>query len=177
VILAGKSAQDYTCTECGGYWIGREHLSTILSLDSLEAEPRDHDKGADLKAGLCPHGHGILIRARLDLDPVFYLDRCMTCNGVWFDSGEWERVAAAGLAQGLFELWSHSFRRGQRMEKARSEYLELMKQRLGENVFNGINELAGLLKDHTYQKQALAFLHEEIELLMKKKEHEENPPV
>ncbi|MFL5359808.1 MAG: zf-TFIIB domain-containing protein, partial [Myxococcales bacterium] len=44
---------------------------------------------ADARSGVCPLCRGVLVRARVEGDHPFHLDRCPICAGIWFDSGEW----------------------------------------------------------------------------------------
>jgi Zn-finger nucleic acid-binding protein len=75
----------------------------------------------DKKGGVCPFGHGLLAWARVELDDgveVFYLERCSTCSGVFFDDGEWDRLAHSRMLAHLDDLWDPMFQ--QRLAEARS---------------------------------------------------------
>lgn len=65
----------------------------------------------DLKqAKLCPQNARIMRRAQTGPDG-FWLDRCATCGGVWFDGQEWEATVEAGLLDLLPTLFTDAWQR------------------------------------------------------------------
>lgn len=114
----------------------------------------------DEKAGLCPSGHGILIRARAPVGDGFYLDRCAACFGVWFDQGEWQVVSAAGLKSGLFELWTGPWRRQQRQNARHANEEDRLRERVGAELAGKLEDLAEQLRQHPARDLALSFLHD-----------------
>ena len=83
----------HRCSGCGGYWVPlavAARLAEFMPEDAAGTTDGPAPAAADARAGLCPNGHGLLVFARIELDGHFYLDRCPTCSGVWFDRGEWE---------------------------------------------------------------------------------------
>jgi len=157
--------QPHACTECGGLWVTREemdsHDGVFTENPSLEPDadlPFDPDK----RTGLCPLGHGLLIRARMDLDPPFFLERCSACGGIWFDKGEWNRVAENHLIDNLSDFWTSAWQRKQRQEKNRQTYLEMNKSVLGPDLYEEILRLADTLRDHPEKLRAMALLRQEI---------------
>lgn len=107
----------WLCSRCGGVWVPDGKAANAEPPEDLVSATTVVD--SDSRAGLCPAGHGILSRARLDVGEGFYLDRCSHCSGVWFDAGEWQQVSAAGLSAGLFAIWTEPWQRRQR--EARTE--------------------------------------------------------
>src|SRR5437868_5547759 len=114
IILPGQKYSDtdekapLSCTECHGVWIPPAAADQLRHNDApLPHGPHDDEQhdSADKRGGLCPRGHGMLTRAKVELTPVFYLDRCNACRGVWFDAGEWERTAALPMFTELDRLW------------------------------------------------------------------------
>ena len=156
-------SQMYFCPECNGLWLYKEALSSADGpLASFHSDEADHDDDADGKAGLCPYGHGVLIRARIDTDPGFFLDRCSKCGGIWFDQGELRLVAAAGLTEQLPDLWSREWQRERRRERHRLEYLEDMKNKFGDDLFQRLTDLVEILKESPLKQEAVAFLNDEL---------------
>lgn len=152
----------YLCPICGGMWRqgGDSAELTEVTLEPLEGEG---DPGEmDRKTGLCPVGHGIMVRARVELDEPFYLERCTTCGGIWFDKGEWQRIAEHNLADSLPAIWSKAWQRRQRQEKDREGFLEMNRKLLGEELFEAVMDLAVRLKDHPGQVRAVALLQQEM---------------
>ena len=151
------------CRKCQGLWLYKEALSSADGpVPSLPSDEAGHDDDADRKAGLCPFGHGVLLRARVDTDPAFFLDRCSTCGGVWFDRGELHLVAMAGLTEQLPDLWSLEWQRERRRKRHRQEYLEDMKNKFGEDLYQRLTEVVDMLKGNPLKRQVLDFLIDEL---------------
>lgn len=162
--LGKKSfSHPYDCSECGGIWVRKEELSRMheLVFDKSENIPCDIT-GHDSKTGMCPEGHGILIRARIEDEVPFYLERCTACGGIWFDKGEWQRIAGNHFLQNLPDFWSYSWQQRQRKEKGRQQYLRQSEELLGNELFAWLMTLAERLKHHPEKSRALAFLQQEI---------------
>jgi Zn-finger nucleic acid-binding protein len=114
---------------------------------------------ADRRTGACPIGHGLMGRARVDLDTPFYLERCMLCGGVWFDAGEWNQLATSHLLGSLHEFWTPAWRWRSQQEKVRKAELERLKTRLGPELFAQVQAVAAALREHPARDEAMAFIH------------------
>jgi Zn-finger nucleic acid-binding protein len=134
------------------------NLGAIEIEEVATSEPDDHDE----KTGLCPSGHGIMIRAKVDMDEPFYLEKCTACGGIWFDRGEWVKIAELNLAEDLQNIWTKSWQRRQSQEKSREQFLNLNQRILGEKIFAAIMKLSKELKAHPEKHRALALLQQEI---------------
>jgi len=152
----------FFCEKCGGMWLLNVERSDLpeITIDpaDIDLDSDDHDK----KTGICPSGHGIMIRAKVDIGEPFYLEKCTICGGIWFDRGEWQRVAENNLAENLSHIWSRSWQRKQSQEKNRGSFLKLNQKLLGDPIFQAIMELANELKDHPEKGRAIALLQQEI---------------
>ncbi len=137
----------WTCPKCGGLWIPDGQAVGAVPPRGL-AEIPGPVTDEDNRTGLCPSGHGILIRAQTHVDSGFYLERCSQCLGVWFDRGEWQKIAAAGLTSGLFEIWSESWQRRQRQQHAEEAHHSRLEAELGGDLIDRIESVAHELKDH-----------------------------
>src|SRR5438105_10017850 len=113
------------CTNCRGVWMPHGALSLDLGL-AKDDKPAPHAPTDDTnaKVGFCPAGHGLLIRARVDTADPFHLDRCGTCAGIWFDAGEWARLASTEWMNQIDQLWDPVFRKRLRETRARKTHLE-----------------------------------------------------
>jgi Zn-finger nucleic acid-binding protein len=116
---------------------------------------------ADRRTGPCPFGHGLMGRARVELDTPFYLERCVHCGGVWFDAGEWQRLATSHLLGSLLEFWTPAWRWRSQQETARKAERDRLAMRLGPKLFEKLQALATTLNNHPARDEALAFLHSE----------------
>lgn len=93
------------CDSCGGHWYDAGELARIRELSPAE---RPHDRPGvaprwvDSKhdAMQCPRCRKGLQNERYAYSSDLVLDRCPTCNGMWVDSGELDRMDA------LIDEWS-----------------------------------------------------------------------
>lgn len=165
-----KGNRTRSCPSCGGIWIPGSDLSAIadmLSHESDEAEDSPESAGnddPDSRTGLCPESHGIMIRARVPLDPPFFLERCSACGGIWFDRGELNRILESDLILNLSVIWTLSWQRQQHQKEGLEQYRRIQKERLGEDLYEQILRLARQLKDHPHQNRAIGLLHHELEM-------------
>lgn len=153
----------YFCKSCGGMWYADDSTADFGDIKVQHIDDKDASKDHDHKTGMCPSGHGIMIRAKVDIDEPFYLEKCSACGGIWFDKGEWLRIAENNLADNLSMIWSKSWQRQQSIEKNRESFLQTNKTLLGESIFNTIIELSEKLKNHSEKDRAVALLRHEIE--------------
>src|SRR5438128_4668385 len=135
------------CSNCRGVWMPHGALSLDLGLPKDEARAAKPADDPDAKVGFCPAGHGLLIRARVDASDPFHLDRCGTCAGIWFDAGEWARLASSEWMQHVDELWDPVYRKRLREERARKLQLEALTQALGAETAKKVIDLAAALKN------------------------------
>lgn len=150
------------CKSCGGMWHLNDTNSSLPEITTEEIGNNQDQNDHDYKTGMCPSGHGIMIRAKVDIDEPFYLEKCTACGGIWFDKGEWHRIAEHNLADNLSIIWSKSWQRKQSQEKNRDSFLQTNRELLGDNIFNSIIELSEKLKDHPEKDRAIALLRQEI---------------
>jgi Zn-finger nucleic acid-binding protein len=163
----GRATRVLRCSRCRGSWVPRDEarLEAVAALLDTESTIRPGEM-QDGKTGLCPLGHGILIRARVDLDDdPFYLDRCSECAGIWFDKGEWTKVASSHLLENLDLLWDPAWRHRVRAERAEADFAESLKRSVGARAYDLMAELVALLRAEPprIKSLALAFLREEID--------------
>ena len=153
------------CSTCHGTWLSRTAAEQMVAdgeapaeIDELTAPRND----ADRRTGVCPHGHGIMLRARVHLSEPFYLERCPHCGGIWFDAGEWNRLAGSYLLDHLQDFWNPAWQHRMRRQQDHQKYQERLRDELGEEVFARLARLARDLKEHPRKARALAFLRQEI---------------
>ncbi len=161
----GRALRLLRCTECRGTWMPKdearlEAVGSLLSADSTIG-PTDSSDG---RTGLCPEGHGILIRTRVVAEPGFFLERCAVCHGIWFDKGEWNALAQSHLLEHLDELWDPAFRHRVRAASGDADARTQLEVDLGLKVFQGLEVLATSLKDLSPRQRnaALAYLRESV---------------
>ena len=152
----------FFCQGCGGMWLLNTSNFDLnnISIENIDESIVENDH--DGVTGLCPSGHGIMIRAKVEIDEPFYLEKCTSCGGIWFDKGEWHRIAENNLAEDLGMIWSKSWQRKQSQEKHRENFLNTNRKMLGEEIFNTIIELSEKLKQHPEKDRAVSLLRHEI---------------
>ena len=152
----------FSCRNCGGTWLADTAAPDFSGSLAEIPDPASPDRDNDGKTGLCPSGHGIMIRARVDIDEPFYLEKCVACGGIWFDKGERRKIIEGNFTEHLKDLWSRSWQSKQRKEQSRTRFLEINEEVLGKEVFEAIIELAEKLKQHPEKGRAIALLQQEI---------------
>jgi Zn-finger nucleic acid-binding protein len=149
------------CTRCRGVWLPHEAVEAHHLPASLEAAA-ELPNGADARAGVCPLCHGVLVRARVDSEHPFHLDRCPVCSGIWFDEGEWAAVAASEWLTHLDDLWDPIWRKRVRLKRAEKRHLETLQNALGDEAFGKVIQAVHALRGHPMRSLGLSFLIEEL---------------
>jgi len=161
--LAKKSYNaPHFCPECEGLWMQQKDFvknpDLVTDLGTVTESANEQDK----HTGVCPEGHGIMLRARVELDEPFYLERCTTCGGIWFDKGEWRRIVDNHLLPGLTDLWSATWQRQRQAAVSRERFLEMNRESFGDEVYTSVIALAQMLKGHPLRQRVIAFLSAEM---------------
>lgn len=154
------------CDQCHGTWLSQATAEQMVQAGgdalTLEDDAPDSASDADRRTGVCPHGHGIMLRARVHLSEPFYLERCPHCGGIWFDAGEWNRLAGSYLLEHLEDFWNPAWQQRMRKQQDHQEYKDRLREELGEEAFTLLTRLAEALKHHPRRGRALAYLRQEI---------------
>ena len=93
------------------YFDWRDEREPTGDLDLSAASGDVGDVGDVKRAKLCPQDGRIMGRYRSAGDGGFWIDRCATCGGAWFDGSEWEATVAAGLHESLTRVFSDAWQR------------------------------------------------------------------
>ncbi|MEZ4527879.1 MAG: zf-TFIIB domain-containing protein [Desulfobacterales bacterium] len=143
-----------SCARCGGMWMMPEEIEACLKSGFKTVHsPEEGKVTEDHATGLCPNGHGIMTRAKVDLEPPFFLEKCPHCNGIWFDKGEWNRLAETDMISHLFDFWSNSWKKEQQEIKTRKRLEDMQKERFGIQLHEQILQLAGKANNHPKQAE------------------------
>jgi Zn-finger nucleic acid-binding protein len=160
--VAGSLA--LACRKCQGFWVpplalrDPEVVELLKGRDLHPAHPLEQDH----RTGICPEGHGLLRRARASNDDPYFLERCARCGGVWFDPGEWSRLADAGLLADVTTLWSPAWREHLSEEQNRASLQADLRQKLGNETFELLEQLVMRLPDKQLAALALAYLQQRL---------------
>jgi len=154
------------CRKCSGFWVPAPAFTEPLTHELLgqrDLHP-DHPLEQDHRTGVCPEGHGLLRRARVSNDDPYFLERCARCGGVWFDPGEWSRLAAAGLLGDVSStsLWSPAWREHLSEEQNRASLRADLRAKLGAETFELLETLVDKLREQELSGLALAYLQQRL---------------
>ncbi|PAP75500.1 zf-TFIIB domain-containing protein [Rubrivirga marina] len=135
----GRSLRGFRCPRDHGtflpadlYFAWREHYEPADP--PAEAVPSSDEVGDVKRAKLCPQDQHIMSRYRVRPEGGFWLDRCATCGGVWFDGEEWDATVEAGLLNRLPALLTDAWQRQADREVAHDGYEDRLRDRLGEDL-------------------------------------------
>ncbi len=163
---AGRASRLLRCPECKGTWLPQNEarLDAVSSLLSNESTIRPCED-TDGRACLCPHGHGILIRAKVEGDEPFYVDRCVRCAGIWLDKGEWNKLAQNHLLENMELLWDPAWRHHARERRKEALYRESLFNDLGLAGIEALQLLTMVLveKSPRVRSATIAHLRESVE--------------
>ena len=152
------------CTSCNGIWVPRSDIAKVRDLEHVEAlGASDAARAAgDRRTGVCPEGHGIMTRAKVRWDDPYYLERCSRCGGIWFDAGEWMRIAGDNLLDNLDELWLPSWRRHLAQAESEEQLSAQLESTFGPELHRLLEDVAKALETRKDASLALAYLRERV---------------
>lgn len=156
------------CPDCQGTWILAENYKawqaerscpkTLADLIPKTLDVEFVQSPLDTKAALCPDCGSYLARAKVGMKAPFYVERCLSCGGIWCDRGEWEALETMGLHLAIEQLFASEW---QILSRER-EHLAMEKQatidRLGVELAHRVFELAEVLEKHPSGDFGVAYL-------------------
>ncbi|HYI13071.1 MAG TPA: zf-TFIIB domain-containing protein [Thermoanaerobaculia bacterium] len=149
----------YKCGGCGGMFVPRMTIELVTEENVAPAVQESHDA----QTGRCPLDRSILSRAEIEMGadaPPIHLERCGSCQGVWFDAGEWSALAERHLLEQIDEFWTAEWRAKQRRERNQASHDRRLRETFGPELYESLQDIARKLKDHDRRSQALAFIRE-----------------
>lgn len=154
------------CTGCHGHWLSEaavHGLGEVVELRVSDPPYGSVSHERDHRTGLCPDGHGILARARVEIGAtVFHLERCPACRGVFFDEGELSALATERLLGQLDRLFDPDYQRARRASEVARHLDEATRAALGDTLFDELAALAERLAEHPKRSMATAWLIERM---------------
>ena len=113
----------------------------------------------DAKAGFCPECGTYLSRTRINIKQPFYIERCMSCGGTWFDNGEeWQILEELGLHTKIQEIFSSQWQAKVRQHQQEMINREAVIDQLGEEIAKYIFQLTDLLENHPQADCAATYM-------------------
>lgn len=163
-LTAVDGSRARRCAQCAGFWVPPltfEEPGVVETLKRSDLHP-EHPLEQDHRTGVCPDGHGLLRRARASNDDPYFLERCARCGGVWFDPGEWSRLAEAGLLGDVTNLFSPAWREHLSEEQNRASLRADLRSKLGAETFQLLETLIDRLSEPALRALALAYLQQRL---------------
>jgi Zn-finger nucleic acid-binding protein len=110
-------------------------------------------------ARACPQCERLMQRLRVQTDePDFRIDRCSSCQLVWFDRGEWAALAHNGLARQLDEVMADAWQRQLRQDELRAGREAALRIRHGDACMDELCRIKTWLDAQPAREELLALL-------------------
>lgn len=122
------------------------------------ALPSAEDVGDVKRPKLCPQDGRIMGRYKVGGEGSFWLDRCGTCGGVWFDGDEWDATVAAGLLAELPAVVSDAWQRDVEAAEAADRREARLRERVGADDLERADAFRAWLWAHPERSLLLARL-------------------
>lgn len=163
--LIPKKLEDHlsanVCLICNGEWIEAGDYWAWLEAHGNPSPQLETDSPLpiemDAKARLCPEDGRFLRRFQIFPNAGFYLERCSTCLGVWFDANEWQALKARELHDEVHLLFSKLWQEALLAKEARARFENMYAERFGED-YGRIQEIRQWLDRHPNADALIAYL-------------------
>jgi Zn-finger nucleic acid-binding protein len=150
------------CGHCGGSLLGladykawRDAVGGVVAASDL-AVFEDVEDASGARA--CPGCARLMNRLRAGTRPDFRLDRCASCQSVWFDRGEWRALAAAGHASRLDAILSDAGQRQLQAEALRARREAALREKHGAECIDELSHIRRWLDAQPQRDELLALL-------------------
>jgi len=158
------------CPKSEGFWISAQDYEVWLASLPSWYPPEEilpyYNQFEDFvpspfdgKAGLCPECGTYLSRTRINIKNPFYIERCMSCRGIWFDSGEeWKILEELGLDVKIHEIFSSQWQAKVRLHQQEMINRETVIDKLGEEIAEYVFQLTDILENHSQADCAATYM-------------------
>lgn len=153
----------WCCAKCGGHWVRGTRYFEWLKSRKLE-EPRE-DAGlgeapkSDSEAGkLCIDCGRYMRRVAVGHGKSFFLDRCTSCGGFWFDAHEWASLQASGMHREAHQVFTDSWQAEVRRQAREQADKRRQTERLGAEGVEQIEAIKQWVAEHPRGDEILAML-------------------
>ena len=158
------------CNGCGGVWLrANEYLiwlrgrqKPLTGQPQWAGEKHEHALVADAAlAKLCPDCGRFLRRYNVWPGSDLHLERCSTCNGVWFDCQEWQALKQKNLHDKITLIFTKHWQKRLREEESRRRFEKMYQDRFGEKDYDAIKRVRRWLDNNPQRSGLLAYLLDE----------------
>ena len=151
------------CSNCNGIWLSsNQYLAWVRT--QAKPLPEKQVEGAiapKLKTDtlkLCPESGHIMKRFKVFPKVDFYLDRCSHCNGIWFDSHEWDVLVEHNMQDKVNQFFTAPWQDKLREKETRANMEKIYQDKLGADDYQRVQEVRAWLEENPRRAMLIAFL-------------------
>lgn len=155
------------CPNCHGMWISsNEYLTWVTTqspptfggMDASQNFETPYPTSDNNKALLCPDCGRILRRFKIWPNHDFHLDRCQSCNGIWFDENEWQTLQSQNFHLQLNDFFTHAWQEKLRGQEMHLRFDKMYRDVFGSDDYDKVKEMRNWLIAHPNGNRLLAYL-------------------
>uniref|UniRef100_UPI000D3CE468 zf-TFIIB domain-containing protein n=1 Tax=unclassified Variovorax TaxID=663243 RepID=UPI000D3CE468 len=153
------------CGECGGMLMAMDDWRAWKAGDTHRAPHTVVDEVTEVievfdaaAVRHCPECDRLMQRLRVSAGPDFRIDRCVACQNLWFDKGEWQAIVSRGLAGRLDQLLSDGWQRRLQSEEVREVRIAALRRRYGDDCIDELDRIRAWLDTQPHRDELLALL-------------------
>ncbi|MGQ5521930.1 hypothetical protein ACUHMQ_01575 [Chitinimonas sp. PSY-7] len=152
------------CEGCHGSWLELSRWRDWRSTQPAAIRPEPVIVGDPLlepeapQVGTCPQCQRLMSRLRVAAGLPFRLDRCVSCQHVWIDGGEWSAMSQYGYQLVLDDVVSDRWQRLVREAEASQAREAAWCERLGTEVYEEILKMRNWLDAQPNRAALMSFL-------------------
>ena len=150
--------QGLHCTSCNGHMLMMEDYRVWRSTASPQPATSAVATAEDNTARNCPACTRLMQRYRVGSTPDFRVDRCTSCQAVWFAAGEWQALLATGMGTRLDEILTDAWQRQVQAEELRKGREVVLRQRHGAATMDELGRIRQWLHAQPERDELLALL-------------------
>ena len=148
------------CRDCGAVLLQMDDWRRWRSASPAEQAPATEQALAHdhAQASACPACGRFMARLPVDAGGAFRVDRCVPCQLVWLDRGEWQALTERGLARQLDVLLSDAGQRRIQADRLQAARLQTLRQRHGDDCIDEVLRIRAWLAGQAQPGEILALL-------------------
>ncbi len=153
----------HRCPETGGHWIPANSYwqwqRSLPETDDHGHQETHADPTSEFEdvVKFCPETGTIMTRYKVGHGLNFRIDRSVT-GGIWLDPGEWEALIAGNLHHELHLVFTTQWQKAIREESHAEAYETMLREKLGQELFERISSLREDLASHPSRSMAVSYL-------------------